>query len=225
MVSCEKTFLGAYDFAVLESAIDGPGLRRVYPGARPADDATAEQSERVAYWRVGDHEAVEAGRSHRADDIFLRIEPAGSAAWTGIFEALLQSSGGAHGVVALPDRRSLAVASHGTVYRVRADTPEDWEEIMAGVQSDPLVIEPLELVLILDFTSVIAYGDDGRAWETEQLVWDDLRSVGVDNHTLHVEGFDAPLNEIVPFTIDLRTGTSPNAPHPNRRMRRPDGPM
>ena len=46
MAFSEKTFLRDYDFAVVGSASEGPGLSYVYPGARPADAAAAAESER-----------------------------------------------------------------------------------------------------------------------------------------------------------------------------------
>jgi hypothetical protein len=40
----------------------------------------------------------------------------------------------------------------------------------------------------------------------------------LDGELLHLDGFDAPVNEIVPFT--RRTGRCADAPHPARRLRR-----
>jgi hypothetical protein len=75
-------------------------------------------------------------------------------------------------------------------------------------------LEALELVLFVDITVVSAYGRDGLAWQTERLVWDQLMLGRVDGSTLEADGFDAPANRIVSFTIDLRTGEAVDAPYP-----------
>jgi hypothetical protein len=84
----------------------------------------------------------------------------------------------------------------------------------------PVVVGALELVLFVEHTTILAYGSRGVAWRSEQLVWDDLEAVAIDGEYLQATGFDAARNEIVPLTVDLRTGRSTNAPHPRWRMRR-----
>jgi hypothetical protein len=98
--------------------------------------------------------------------------------------------------------------SKGAAYRVAAHDPLDWNEIPARGTSEPVVMEALELVLFVDNTVVTAYGRDGLAWQTERLVWDQLKVGRVDGSTLEAEGFDALADRIVSFTIDLRTGES-----------------
>jgi hypothetical protein len=129
-------------------------------------------------------------------------------------------------VTALPDRETFAVISDGDAYRVWASEPGHWSEISpGGGYSEPLTLPELELVVLADFTTLVAYGPSGPVWESERLVWDDLRVLGVDQERLLMQGFDAPKNAIVPFSVDLRTGRSEDAPHPERRLRRVDRPM
>jgi hypothetical protein len=136
-----------------------------------------------------------------------------------VFWAGISTARNASAVVALPDRRSLAAVADGTAYRVCANDPEDWGELSLPVIAEPVVVEALELVIFVSYTSMLGYGRDGCACETEPLAWDDLEVVRVEGEILHAKGFDAPLNAIVPFTLDLQTGTSQNAPHPKRRLR------
>jgi hypothetical protein len=83
----------------------------------------------------------------------------------------------------------------------------------------PVVVGALELVLLVEHTTILAYGSAGLAWRSEQLVWDDLEAIAVDGEYLQATGFDAARNEIVALTVDLGTGRSQDAPHP--RGRRP----
>ncbi|MBV9416730.1 MAG: hypothetical protein JO363_17235 [Solirubrobacterales bacterium] len=189
----DRTFIGSYEFEVGE-----------WPGGR---------CDRM-FWYPG--AATTGGR----DGLVLSISPAEGRAWLGVFAPQGSSARGASGAVALPDQRTLAVLSNGTVYRVAADDPVQWEEPSVGGVTDPVIAEDLDLVLFVEYTTVLAYGCGGLAWHTEPLVWDDLQALRLEGDVLHLEGFDAPLNEIVPFSLDLRTGRSPDAPYPGRRVRR-----
>lgn len=192
----DRTFHGAYEFELGEWPGGSCDRMFWYPGA-----------------------STVGGR----DGVLLSISPAGGRSWLGVFASQETSPRGASGAVALPDRRTLAVLSNGAVYRVAADDPLQWEESsVGGVMMDPVIVEDLELVLFVEYTGVLAYGRDGPAWHTERLVWDDLQALRLESDVLHLEGFDAPLNEIVSFSLDLRTGRSPDAPHPERRLRRID---
>ena len=152
------------------------------------------------------------------DGLLLSIRPAAGDPWLGVFAPRESSPNGASGAVALPDRRTLAVLSNGTVYRVAADDPLRWEELAVGGVREPVIAE--DLVLLVDHTTVLAYGRDGLAWHSERLVWDDLQALRVDGDVLQLEGFDAAQNETVEFSLDLRSGNSTDAPHPDRLLRR-----
>lgn len=155
------------------------------------------------------------------DGLLLSISPAEGEPWLGVFARGALAPAGASGAVALPDRRTLAVLSNGSVYQVAASDPLQWEEpAVATAVRDPVVVEELGIVVFVGYTDLLAYGRDGLVWASERLVWDDLRVVRVDGSVLHLEGFDAPLNKIVSFSLDLRTGRSVDAPHPDLRLRR-----
>jgi len=59
--------------------------------------------------------------------------------------------------------------------------------------------------------------EEGLAWRTARLVWDDLHALRIDGTTLIAQGFDAPANRMVRFDLDLETGRSDDAPHPGGR--------
>jgi hypothetical protein len=188
------TFGGAYEFAAAE-----------WPGG----------SQNRMFWYPG--ASTVGGR----DGVILSITPAEAPSWLGVFEAQQGSSSGVNGAVALPDRKTLGVLSNGAVYLVAADDPLRWDvPLGGGVMSDPIIVHDLELVLFVEHTRVSAYGRNGPMWHTERLVWDDLQFLRLDGDELQLKGFDAPRNEIVSFSLDLLTGRSPDAPHPDRRLHR-----
>jgi hypothetical protein len=201
MRGIDKTFLGSYDFAPEELLFQIDRMFS-YPGA----------SESKTPWWIEDWD-------HERDDaVVIGVEPGDGRPWVGLFNARIPSPRGATGVVALPDRQSIAVLCAGAAYRVSAVSPGDWEEIsVGGVEAPVLSIEP-ELVLFVEHTSIIAYGSDGLAWQTERLVWDDLHALRVDGSTLIAEGFDPPVGRTVSFGVDLNTGKSDDAPNPDGRL-------
>lgn len=215
----DSTFAGDYELGVPGGTDPGRELAYEYPPGAVVDVATPERTDMTIAWSVGDT-VVESERMEWPDPVQLDVRPAHVARWLGIFQAQLVSPRGASCAVALPDRVSIAVLSHGAVYRVWVGDPTRWDELSTGGVMQPVVVGALELVLFVEHTTILAYGSRGLAWTSEQLVWDDLEAVAVDGDYLQATGFDAPRNEIVALTVDLRTGRSENAPHPRRHMRR-----
>jgi hypothetical protein len=216
-VRIDLTFAGDYELAVPEASDLSQALAYWYPPGTVIDVATLERPEMTIVWSVGGT-VVESERMVRPDPVQLDVRPADATRWLGVFQAQFPSPRGASCAVALPDRESIAVLSHGAAYRVWVDDPARWDELSAGGVMQPVVVGALELVLFVEHTTIRAYDSHGLAWTSEQLVWDDLEAVAVDGQYLQATGFDAPRNEIVPLTIDLRTGRSKNAPHPGRRV-------
>jgi hypothetical protein len=72
--------------------------------------------------------------------------------------------------------RMFSYPGGGAAYRVSAASPQAWEEISFGTTEALVVVEDPALVLFVDLTRITAYGREGLAWQSEQLVWDDLRA-------------------------------------------------
>ena len=158
------------------------------------------------------------------DPVQVEVRAGAANRWLGVFDAQLTSPRGVNCAVALPDRESIAVVSHGAAYRVWAADPRRWDEVSIGGVMTPAVVTAPELVLLVEHTTILAYGPHGLAWNSEPPVSDDLEAVSVDGEHLRAKGYDAPRNKIVVFTVDLRTGRSQQAPLHDRRRRRSDQP-
>jgi hypothetical protein len=212
-VRIDSTFAGEYELGVPDGSDPSQRLAYEYPPGKLIDVVTLERPEVTIVWSVGDTVGDSEPMVWR-DPVQLDVRPVDGAHWLGIFQAQLLSPRGASCAVALPDRESIAVLSHGAAYRVWAGDPVRWDELSPGGVMQPVVVGALDLVLFVEHTTILAYGSHGLAWKSEPLVWDDLEAVAVDGNYLRATGFDAPRNEIVPITVDLRTGGSKNAPHP-----------
>jgi hypothetical protein len=178
MVSYDKTFLGRFDFGPGELPGGSPQRMFYYPGASPL---------------------------HGHDGALLSVKPDDAEPWIGMFSDTGLFQTGTH-AVALPDRVSIAVVCGGAAYRVSAQNPCDWVEIEPVVVRGPVVLPANDLVLFLGFTRIVAWGASGHAWDTGQLVHDDLEVVSVSGHVLTVRG-SSPPGTTRQLTVDLRTGT------------------
>jgi hypothetical protein len=203
VVPYDRTFQGAYDLAPEEL---------LFQIDRTFSYPDADES-RTPWW-IADWDHA------REDAIVIGVEPDDAPPWIGHFPAMLLSPRGTTGVIALPDGESLAACCRGTAYRVWAADPRRWEQISAGGLEAPVVVTGHELVLFVEHTHVVAYGTQGLAWESERLVSDDLHALRVEGDALIAEGFDAPYDRILEFAVDLRSGTSDDAP--SRWARRRD---
>ena len=56
----------------------------------------------------------------------------------------------------------------------------------------PVVVTALELVLLVEHNTILAYGPHGLAWESDQLVYDDLEALWVDGEHLRAKGLMRP---------------------------------
>jgi hypothetical protein len=211
-VRIDLTFAGDYELAVPDGSDLSELVAYQYPPGAVVDLATIAVTEQTISYSVAGMAPTEPVPMEPQDPVRVEVRPAVAGSWLGVFDARLPSPRGVNCVVALPDHESLAVISHGAAYRVWADDPRRWEELSIGGVMQPVVVTVPELVLLVEHTTILAYGPHGLAWESEALVWDDLEAVSVDGEHLRAKGFDAPRNKIVAFTVDLRTGRSRDAP-------------
>jgi len=62
------------------------------------------------------------------------------------------------------------------------------------------------LLLFVGHHSILAWGRDGEAWESEKLSDEGVEIAGVDGTILRGAGWAMQTDKETPFTLDLRTG-------------------
>jgi hypothetical protein len=216
-VRIELTFAGDYELAVFAGGDLSETVAYEYPPGAVVDLATFAVAGRTISYQVAGMAPTGPVPMASPDPVQLEVRPAATDRLVGIFDAQLTSPRGVNSVVALPDRESIAVVSHGAAYRVWAADPRRWDELSIGGVMAPVVVGALELVLLVEHTTILAYGPHGLAWKSEPPVSDDLEAVSVDGERLRAKGYDTARNKTIAFTVDLRTGRSQDAPHHDRR--------
>ena len=204
----DLAFARDYSLAAVE-ALDQFRSGWEFPPGRQVDPATVGGFEQTVTYSVAGKPDVVGPTFGVPAPVCVAVRPDRAESWLGMFHPIITSARDTNAVVALPDGETFAVVSHGSVYRAWVEAPARWEKISPGGVHDPVIAPDLELVAFADHNTLIAYGVNGLAWESERLVLDDLRPLRLEGEMLWMEGFDG--NEIVPFTVDLRSGRSCDA--------------
>jgi hypothetical protein len=150
------------------------------------------------------------------DGLIVAVAPIDQERWTGVF-ARGDLSGApdeaSRRVVTLPGGERFFVACDGAGYIVRAEDPVDWSDVACLPVRIVCVVPSHQLLVLGDFTDLVAYGRQGLAWQSGRLVWDELSIVAVHDDHLVARGWHAPTNRTVEFEVDLATGEAIGPPH------------
>jgi hypothetical protein len=63
-----------------------------------------------------------------------------------------------------------------------------------------------KLLLFAGHHSILAWGQDGEAWESDRLSWEGITNLRIEGNILHGEGWDLRTDKDLPFALDLDTG-------------------
>jgi hypothetical protein len=108
------------------------------------------------------------------------------------------------GVWSCPDPSSICIAAGGYVYLIDTRDPARWQQ----VEYRPVLeIRALPgLLLFSGFHSLLAWGREGKLWQTARLSWDGVRITAIDADTITGLGWDMRTDQELTFEVDLRTG-------------------
>ena len=93
---------------------------------------------------------------------------------------------------------------------MKADEPENWEQIPVIPVLDVGQIPEERLLVFSDFIRLAAYGCNGLVWQSPRVCWDGPKIVSVTRETIEGTGYD-PTNSITHesrFAVALKTGRS-----------------
>jgi protein-tyrosine phosphatase len=110
------------------------------------------------------------------------------------------------GIFACPNPDELCAIAGGYAYIIDTLHPER----STHLPLKPVVVaRPLpkqSLLLFTGFHTLLAWGPNGEAWQTQRLSWEGIRITKIAGDTLHGTGWNLHTDKEVPFTVDLRTG-------------------
>jgi hypothetical protein len=116
------------------------------------------------------------------------------------------------GVWSCPDAESLCAVAGGYAYLVNTSAPERWIQIPFRPVTEVRVLGKAELLLFASFHTLLAWGSDGRAWQSERLSWEGVRLGEVHGGQLQGWGWDMRTDTEMEFALDLATGRHTGGP-------------
>lgn len=163
-----------------------PAAQFIYPQALAEDDGAREDA--------------------TAGALEVMVKPAESGAFLATFARGFAEPTLPHGVWASPHPDWLCAAAGGYVYMIDTKKPQDWRQIAYRpvVEVRPVVLHGL--LLLSGFRTVLAWGRDGIAWESDKLSDEGLRIAEVRGDELRGFGWDMLSDREIAFALDLRNG-------------------
>jgi hypothetical protein len=110
------------------------------------------------------------------------------------------------GIWAMPDPDWLCAVSGGYAYLIDTACPERFTHVRYRpvLQIHPCV--SAGLLLLAGHHSILAWGRDGEAWESDRLSWEGVTIDRIEDATVHGTGWDLMTDADLAFTLDLTTG-------------------
>jgi hypothetical protein len=110
------------------------------------------------------------------------------------------------GIWSAPKPEEVCAVAGGYAYLIDTTMPERFVMISYRpvLEIRPLVHE--NLLLFVGHHSILAWGHDGRAWESEKLSDEGVTITGIDGGILRGTGWEMIRDREKPFAIDLRSG-------------------
>lgn len=118
------------------------------------------------------------------------------------------------GVFSCPSPQHLCAVAGGYAYLIDTANPQHSTHLALKpvVSVHPIVDHAL--LLFAGFHTLIAWGPDGLAWQTQRLSWEGIRITQMEGNHLHGIGWNLMTDRDVPFTVDLQTGQHQGGPFP-----------
>ena len=141
----------------------------------------------------------------------------------GALEVMVRPSGGARpflatcalgfadpgvptGVWACPDPAWICAVAGGYAYLIDTRDPAQWEQVEYRPVTSITPIAQQNLLVFSSFHSLLAWGPEGKAWQTGRLSWDGVRITAVRGETLLGLGWDMNTDRELEFEVNLKTG-------------------
>jgi hypothetical protein len=110
------------------------------------------------------------------------------------------------GVWSCPDPLWVCIAAGGYVYLIDSNDPKRWEQVEYRPVTAIQAIAEQELLLFSGFHTLLAWGREGKLWQTGRLSWDGVRITSISGNRLYGTGWEMSSDRELEFEVDLTTG-------------------
>lgn len=112
----------------------------------------------------------------------------------------------ASGVWAAPDPHAICCVSGGYAYAIDTTAPEQFTFLALRPVLEVWPATEAERLLFVGHRTIVAWGREGQAWESEKLSDEGVTVTSVDGWMLHGMGWSLMTDKETPFTLDLHGG-------------------
>ncbi len=140
------------------------------------------------------------------------VQPAGNVPFLATFALGFADPVVPSGLWSCPNPEELCAVAGGYAYIIDTLDPHRFTHLL---MRPVLEVRPLVEHTLLVFAGhhgLLAWGHQGKAWESPRLSSEGLRLAEVSGGALHGFGWDLLTDREVPFILDLRTGERMNKP-------------
>lgn len=110
------------------------------------------------------------------------------------------------GIWSTPEPEKICAVSGGYAYLIDTAVPERFTMLALRPVLEIRVVLSESLLLFAGHRSILAWGSNGQAWESEKLSDEGLTLGIVDNGILHGKGWEMMSDRETAFLLDLRSG-------------------
>jgi hypothetical protein len=117
-----------------------------------------------------------------------------------------------NGLWSCPNPEEICAVSGGYAYIISTTNPERFTMIPYRPVLEVRPLPALGLLLFIGHHSVLAWGSNGLAWQSEKLSSEGLTLAAIDGPILHGLGWDLMTDKEISFALDLKTGLRIDVP-------------
>jgi hypothetical protein len=110
------------------------------------------------------------------------------------------------GIWSTPNRKEICAVSGGYTYLIDTSAPERFTMIPYRPVLQVIPAVDSALLLFVGSRTILAWGNDGLAWESAKLSDEGLTIRGIEDLVLHGTGWNMMTDKEGPFSLELRTG-------------------
>jgi len=111
------------------------------------------------------------------------------------------------GLWSTPKPGELCAVAGGYAYLIDTTSPDRFTMIPYRPVLEIRRVVQMGLLLFVGHHSILGWGRDGKAWESEKLSDEGVTIAGMDGGVLSGAGWDMKTDREKPFALDLRSGT------------------
>lgn len=141
------------------------------------------------------------------DGILLKIAPITGDPWIGSFAPGRPGQNLLNQAISCPNPNELCVISSGAGYIVQADKPSNWASVRSIPVCDARAVLDKQLLVLSDFTKLVAYGIDGLKWESSKVSSDGIQITDITDGRLTLIGWDAAKQRKIRVSLSLDDGS------------------